>query len=815
LSSPVIEPPSASRHVAAAGTTGVLLATAPGPGGGPAAALAWEDTTLLGRLAAQLASLGVRDLHVIVRPGQGAAVPAGIGAHVCEDAAADLRLIAALCREGAGGMVFADADIVTQREALAGLLADPRVTTGILATGGRIARPYGYRHRTRRGRVVSASSPFHTTAVPNQTFLGVLKVAAAERERLARLADDLATLRAAPPEAWIRELEFCKAGTWKLAAARIARNLAERETREADPEAFAARQALEDADAELAEVAQAEEEAFDRQDPGGVTLSDADAAELRRRLAAAPEEVPALLLVGLVRDGVQVGNSFLRSLFWARPLSEDAVAAARERIAEHDEEAELLNSAVKASDGFFTTFFVSPYSKYIARWCARRGLNPNQVTLFSLLLGVVAAACFATGERWGLITGAVLLQLAFTFDCVDGQLARYTRTFSKFGAWLDSVFDRSKEYVVFAGLAIGASNMGADAWVLACAALGLQTTRHAVDFSYPATHHEQIAAVDHAPLDQPGDGFGLNTPLWLRPPPVPRDQREAPPPPGPRQRAGRAWRRLGRRPWVVWAKKVMTFPIGERFAAISASAALFTPRTTFIVLLSWGGFATTYLVAGRLRRSLLSATAVAPPGTARGNIELYRDDGPLARLLRIPIGVWPIALIAAGAVPLLAAIALGVDSDPAALLVVGWLVLLGVISSHRPHLDRLRWLVPPALRAVEFIAITWIATLDEPLAVPAAFGLLCAVCFREYDLVYRLRHHGTAPPAAVSNLGLGWDGRILLAAILLVAGALPIGFWVAAALLAALFVGDAARTWTAARRPARADVEVDVEEEAG
>ena len=35
---------------------------------------------------------------------------------------------------------------------------------------------------------------------------------------------------------------------------------------------------------------------------------------------------------------------------------------------------------------------------------------------------------FATGERWGLVAGAVLLQIAFTIDCVDGQLARYTRT---------------------------------------------------------------------------------------------------------------------------------------------------------------------------------------------------------------------------------------------------------------------------------------------------------------------------------------------------------------------------------------------------
>src|SRR5205085_1385778 len=124
--------------------------------------------------------------------------------------------------------------------------------------------------------------------------------------------------------------------------------------------------------------------------------------------------------------------------------------------ATQNEERARLEASVKASDGFFTTFFVSPYSKYIARWAARRGLTPNQVTLTSAAVGALAAAAFATGHRPGLVVGAILLQAAFTLDCVDGQLARYTRAFSRFGAWLDSIFDRTKEYLVYAGLAIGA-----------------------------------------------------------------------------------------------------------------------------------------------------------------------------------------------------------------------------------------------------------------------------------------------------------------------------------------------------------------------
>jgi hypothetical protein len=785
--------------------TGVLFATACDDAGTPAGALEWEaGETLVERLAGQLRSLGVEDIRVIVRPG--IELP---GAVVSENAAADLRYVAELARAGDGALVFAGAEIITQREALAGLLADPRVTTGILTTSGKIARPYGYRTKTRRGRLVSAASPFHTTAEANQTFLGVLKVAASDRARLAELAAELAELRAAPPEDWMRELEFCKAGTWKLAAERIRRNTEEREARLAaeaagityDPEA--------DHDPEATDVP----EEIERQDPESIDLQPHDAAELRRRMAAAPEEVPALLLTALVRDGAQVGNSFLRSLFWARPLSAEAVQEARERIADHDEEAELLRSAVKASDGFFTTFFVSPLSKYVARWTARLGLDPNQVTAFSMLLGVIAAVLFATGERPGLIAGGVVAYFAFFFDCVDGQLARYARKFSKLGAWLDSIFDRSKEYVIFAGLALGTKHMGYDdAWILACAAMTLQTTRHAIDFSYPTTQHAVIATLKHAPLSQPGDGFGLNTPLWLRPPPLPKDQR-----PEvrltPLQQAWRLWRRFGRVRGVRWVKKMITFPIGERFAVIALVTALATPKTTLIVLLAWGGFAATYIVLGRLLRVVRSETAVAPLGALRGRLESYRDDGPLA----LPaLAVPPLALIAAGAVPLALAIVLDWDTKGAAAAVVLVAVAAGAASSGVTHRDRYRWLVPPALRVVEFAAIAWMGALaGHP---DAAFVFLAAVCFRQYDLVYRLRHRGTEAERVVSVIGLGWGGRLLLVLALLLLDLIPEGLFVAGALLGAIWITDAARAWTSAGRPERAPVPMtadELQEEAG
>jgi hypothetical protein len=567
-------------------TGAVLLATTPADDGGPAALQPWEGGTLLGRLLEQIASLGVPDVRVITRPGWEGAVRAAAGDAAAvlasTDPAADLRLVAEVAREGEGGLVVLGAEILTQREALAGLMVDPRLATAILVAPGGPAGRFALRVRSRRGRVISAASPYHAVRSPTGSFLGVLKAAPADRAALAAVADRLADLLTpAPPPEWEEELER-KARVWRMLLARAATRGEER------PE-----------------------------DLEQVPLSAQDEAELRRRLAAAPEDVTSLLVCGLVRGGAHVGTSHLRKLFWARALSPDALRDAAERIAEHDEDAVLLESAVKSNDGFFTTFFVSPYSQHIARWCARRGLTPNQVTTVSLAIGVLAALAFATGERWGLVAGAVLLQVSFTTDCVDGQLARYSRQFSKLGAWLDSVFDRTKEYAVFAGLAYGAARTGDSVWLLAATVLALQTVRHTTDFSYGAAQHGLIGDTRQPPLEQPSDSPRRSAAEPAAPEPEPELEERlagAAPAPGeapapevalsPSRRALALWHRFDRLPVVVWSKKVIAFPIGERFAVISLTAALFDARVTFTVLLAWGVVAAAYAMTGRILRSV-------------------------------------------------------------------------------------------------------------------------------------------------------------------------------------------------------------------
>jgi Family of unknown function (DUF5941) len=196
----------------------------------------------------------------------------------------------------------------------------------------------------------------------------------------------------------------------------------------------------------------------------------------------------------------------------------------------------------------------------------------------------------------------------------------------------------------------------------------------------------------------------------------------------------------------------------------------------------------------------MSAVAAQPDPIA-----VYRDDGPIARELgdlgrSLPLSGPALAL--AALVPLLVvAIAGGSElSHTGAGIVLVWVLLVGGASSGVPGRQKISWAVTPLMRLTEYAALIWIAGLHGASAYPAAFALIFALQFRHYDLVYRLRHRGVVPARWVSALSLGWDGRLVLAYLLLVAGALPAGYYVVAAVLGVAFVGEAVYGWVVVGR---------------
>jgi CDP-diacylglycerol--glycerol-3-phosphate 3-phosphatidyltransferase len=99
----------------------------------------------------------------------------------------------------------------------------------------------------------------------------------------------------------------------------------------------------------------------------------------------------------------------------------------------------------------------------------RIGLTPNQLTLIGFGIAI-AAAVGAAEQAW--LAAGLLLIVGGVFDLFDGALARATGQVSVLGAFMDSVFDRAGEGVVYVGIAIGCAGAGfVEGALLAAAAM--------------------------------------------------------------------------------------------------------------------------------------------------------------------------------------------------------------------------------------------------------------------------------------------------------------------------------------------------------
>lgn len=474
------------------------------------------------------------------------------------------------------------------------------------------------------------------------------------------------------------------------------------------------------------------------------------------------------LVAGLAALGTLIFAQRVRLLVAHRVTDASGLAAAEAAVTAVDEDRAELRLSVKEKDDFFSTYFVSTWSPYVVRLSARLRLTPTGVTAISVLFALAAAVLFGVGGRPALVGGAVLLYLGFVLDCVDGQLARYTRHFSAWGGWLDTMADRAKEYLVYAGLGFGVSHAGlGNGWALAIAAMTLQTVRHMTDTWYGVLHDEAARRPRVAAGASGGIGDRLNAASTR----VQADTGSV----------------------SYWLKRTVVFPIGERWALIAVTVALFNPLVSLIAVLVWGVLAFAY--TGALRT--LRARWMWVPVLDTVDATLHRDDGPLARRLPVvrPMGPLTLAVLAALGPAVLLVVALLGDAPgglrwavPVALLVL----LAGGLGAGAAHNGPLDWLVPAALRAAEYLFAIAVGVVGD---VPGwlIFGYVFVLTVHHYDLTARLEKRQAAPPLHAATLG--WEGRSVLLALAAIAGIAGIGLATLGAYLLVLFVVSVVLAW--------------------
>ncbi len=81
-------------------------------------------------------------------------------------------------------------------------------------------------------------------------------------------------------------------------------------------------------------------------------------------------------------------------------------------------------------------------------------LTPNRLTALSFATGIAAAGCILVEKPAYFWLAAFLVNFSHVLDCMDGQMAKYRGSSSRFGNYFDKVTDQIKVFLWFAAVSV-------------------------------------------------------------------------------------------------------------------------------------------------------------------------------------------------------------------------------------------------------------------------------------------------------------------------------------------------------------------------
>lgn len=106
-------------------------------------------------------------------------------------------------------------------------------------------------------------------------------------------------------------------------------------------------------------------------------------------------------------------------------------------------------------------------TELITKCLVRTNITPNQVTFLSLCVDLIAIPFFAVGGFACLVIGAVLINFAYTLDCVDGAIAKIKNMRSEFGGSFDFISDIAVEPPIYFAITLGLYIQFRELWIWA------------------------------------------------------------------------------------------------------------------------------------------------------------------------------------------------------------------------------------------------------------------------------------------------------------------------------------------------------------
>ncbi len=166
---------------------------------------------------------------------------------------------------------------------------------------------------------------------------------------------------------------------------------------------------------------------------------------------------------------------------------------------------EYKNSLKKIEvEEIFDLYFYRPLAFLLVKAIYPTNITPNQLTLISMIFGVIGAIFYSAGNHKAFIIGALLVLLYNVVDCSDGQLARLKKNGTPVGRILDGIADYVVSTAVYFGIAFGFASNSSNPflWWLITAGAGFSNALHAGLLDFFRTRYLDYALNRASVLDE-------------------------------------------------------------------------------------------------------------------------------------------------------------------------------------------------------------------------------------------------------------------------------------------------------------------------
>ena len=127
---------------------------------------------------------------------------------------------------------------------------------------------------------------------------------------------------------------------------------------------------------------------------------------------------------------------------------------------------EICQRSEANRDSWYDVNFFRKISIYFTKLLLKTKITANQTSGIAISIGIIAGVFFVFGNYWYAFIGALLLCLSYIFDCVDGEIARYRKSATIAGKYVESMYEYIIYPFIFICISIGLYNLFNNIFIL-------------------------------------------------------------------------------------------------------------------------------------------------------------------------------------------------------------------------------------------------------------------------------------------------------------------------------------------------------------